>query len=63
MASVANWPAQLKAKGATVIVTGRTPERIEAAKAAGYEVMADLSTAGGRRCGVGGGHRASTSTF
>lgn len=36
---------QLKAKGATVIVTGRTPERIEAAKAAGYEViMADLSS-------------------
>ena len=36
---------QLKAKGATVIVTGRTPERIEAAKAAGYEVIAaDLSS-------------------
>ena len=40
--------AQLKAKGAAVIVTGRTPERIEVAKAAGYEtVMADLSTAAG----------------
>ncbi|HMT40333.1 SDR family NAD(P)-dependent oxidoreductase [Sphingorhabdus sp.] len=39
---------QLKAKGATVIVTGRTPERIEAAKAAGYEVIAaDLSTQAG----------------
>ena len=39
---------QLKAKGATVIVTGRTPERIEAAKAAGYEViMADLSSRAG----------------
>lgn len=40
--------AQLKAKGATVIVTGRTPERIEAANAAGYEtIMSDLSTAAG----------------
>ena len=40
--------AQLKAKGATVIVTGRTAERVEAAKAAGFEtVMADLSTASG----------------
>lgn len=39
---------QLKAKGATVIVTGRTPERIEAAKAAGYEVIAaDLSSQAG----------------
>ena len=39
---------QLKAKGATVIVTGRTPERIEAAKAAGYEVVAaDLSSQAG----------------
>jgi uncharacterized oxidoreductase len=40
--------AQLKAKGATVIVTGRTPERVEAAKVAGYEVIAaDLSSAVG----------------
>ncbi len=39
---------QLKAKGAEVIVTGRTPERIEAAKTAGYEVIAaDLSTKAG----------------
>ncbi|MBK7161024.1 MAG: SDR family NAD(P)-dependent oxidoreductase [Sphingomonadales bacterium] len=39
---------QLKAKGATVIVTGRTPERIAAAEAAGYEViMADLSSQAG----------------
>lgn len=39
---------QLKAKGATVIVTGRTPERIEAAKVAGYEVIAaDLSSQAG----------------
>jgi uncharacterized oxidoreductase len=39
---------QLKAKGATVIVTGRTPERIEAAKAAGYEVIAaELSSQAG----------------
>jgi uncharacterized oxidoreductase len=39
---------QLKAKGAMVIVTGRTPERIEAAKTAGYEVIAaDLSTHAG----------------
>jgi uncharacterized oxidoreductase len=37
--------AQLKAKGATLIITGRTPERIEAARAAGYEVVAaDLSS-------------------
>jgi uncharacterized oxidoreductase len=37
---------QLKAKGASVIVTGRTAERVEAAKAAGYEVIAaDLSNA------------------
>lgn len=37
--------AQLKAKGATVIVTGRTPERIAEAKAAGFEtVAADLSS-------------------
>jgi uncharacterized oxidoreductase len=36
---------QLQAKGATAIVTGRTPERIEAAQAAGYEVIAaDLSS-------------------
>jgi uncharacterized oxidoreductase len=40
--------AQLKTKGATVIVTGRTPERIEAAKGAGFEVIAtDLSSAVG----------------
>lgn len=39
---------QLKAKGAIVIVTGRTPERIDAAKAAGYEVIAaDLSSQAG----------------
>jgi uncharacterized oxidoreductase len=39
---------QLKAKGATVIVTGRTAERIAAAKAAGYEtISADLSDIGG----------------
>jgi uncharacterized oxidoreductase len=37
--------AQLKAKGASLIITGRTPERIEIAKAAGYEVIAaDLSS-------------------
>ena len=35
---------QLKAKGATVIVTGRTAERIAAAQAAGFEaISADLS--------------------
>ena len=39
---------QLKARGATVIVTGRTPERIAAAQAAGYEaISADLSDAAG----------------
>jgi uncharacterized oxidoreductase len=39
---------QLKAKGATVIVTGRTAERIAAAKAAGFEaISADLSNAAG----------------
>jgi uncharacterized oxidoreductase len=39
---------QLKAKGATVVITGRTPERIEIAKAAGYEVIAaDLSSQAG----------------
>jgi uncharacterized oxidoreductase len=39
---------QLKAKDATVIVTGRTAERIVAAKAAGYEtISADLSNAAG----------------
>jgi uncharacterized oxidoreductase len=39
---------QLKAKDATVIVTGRTAERIAAAKAAGYEtISADLSNAAG----------------
>ena len=38
----------LKAKGATVIVTGRTPERIAAAQAAGFEaISADLSNAAG----------------
>ncbi len=36
---------QLKAKGATVITSGRTPERIAAAQAEGFEVIAtDLST-------------------
>jgi uncharacterized oxidoreductase len=40
--------AQLKVKGATLIITGRTPERIEIAKAAGYEVIAaDLSSQAG----------------
>jgi uncharacterized oxidoreductase len=40
--------SQLKAKGAEVIVTGRTPERIAAAKAAGFEVIfADLSSQNG----------------
>jgi uncharacterized oxidoreductase len=40
--------AQLKAKGAKVIVTGRTSERIAAAKTAGYEVIAaDLSSQAG----------------
>lgn len=40
--------AQLKAKGAEVIVTGRTPERIAAAKAAGFEaIAADLSSQAG----------------
>jgi uncharacterized oxidoreductase len=39
---------QLKAKGATVIVTGRTKERIAAAQAAGFEaISADLSNAAG----------------
>lgn len=39
---------QLKAKGATVIVTGRTAERIAAAQAAGYEAInADLSYSSG----------------
>lgn len=39
---------QLRAKDAQLIVSGRTPERIAAAKAAGYEVIAaDLSTAAG----------------
>ena len=39
---------QLKAKGATVIVTGRTAERIAAAQAAGFEaISADLSNAAG----------------
>jgi uncharacterized oxidoreductase len=38
----------LKAKGATVIVTGRTAERIAAAQAAGFEaISADLSNAAG----------------
>lgn len=40
--------SQLKVKGATVIVTGRTPERIAAAKTAGFEVIAaDLSSQAG----------------
>ena len=39
---------QLKAKGAAVIVTGRTAERIAAAQAAGFEaISADLSNAAG----------------
>lgn len=39
---------QLKAKGATVIVTGRTAERVDAAKSAGFEtIMSDLSTVAG----------------
>ena len=39
---------QLTAKGATVIVTGRTAERIAAARAAGFEaISADLSNAAG----------------
>ena len=39
---------QLKAKGATVIVTGRTKERIAAAQAAGFEaISADLSNGAG----------------
>lgn len=39
---------QLKAKGATVIVTGRTAERIVAAQAAGFEaISADLSNIAG----------------
>jgi uncharacterized oxidoreductase len=39
---------QLKAKGAEVIVTGRTPERIAAAKSADFEVIAaDLSSQAG----------------
>ena len=38
----------LKAKGATVIVTGRTPERIAAAQAAGFEaISANLSSPAG----------------
>ena len=38
----------LKAKGATVIVTGRTAERIAATQAAGFEaISADLSNAAG----------------
>ena len=38
----------LKAKGATVIVTGRTAERIAAAQAAGFEaISADLSSPAG----------------
>lgn len=40
--------AQLRTKGAQLIVTGRTAERIAAAKADGYEVIAaDLSSAAG----------------
>jgi uncharacterized oxidoreductase len=39
---------QLRAKGATVIITGRTPERIDAAKANGFTVVAgDLATQSG----------------
>ena len=40
--------AMLKAGGATVIVTGRTAERVAAAEAAGFEAIAvDLSSAAG----------------
>lgn len=39
---------QLKAKGARVILTGRSPERLEAMRAEGFEVIAaDLSHAAG----------------
>ena len=39
---------QLRGKGAIVIVTGRTPERIEAARCEGFEVIsADLATSEG----------------
>ena len=39
---------QLKAKGARVILTGRSPERLEAMRVAGFEVIAaDLSHAAG----------------
>lgn len=39
---------QLRDKGANVIVTGRTPERIEAVRAEGFEVLrADLATSEG----------------
>jgi uncharacterized oxidoreductase len=39
---------QLKAKGATVTITGRTPTRVEAARAEGFDVIAvDLSTHAG----------------
>ncbi len=39
---------QLKAKGATVITSGRNPDRIASARAAGFEVIpADLSTQAG----------------
>ena len=39
---------QLRAKGATVITSGRNPERIAATQAAGFEVIAaDLSTLAG----------------
>jgi uncharacterized oxidoreductase len=39
---------QLKAKGATIITSGRNPERVAAAQAEGYEVIAaDLSTLAG----------------
>jgi uncharacterized oxidoreductase len=39
---------QLKSKGAHVVVTGRTRERIDAAKAAGFEtILVDLATKAG----------------
>jgi uncharacterized oxidoreductase len=39
---------QIKSKGAHVVVTGRTRERIDAAKAAGFEtIMVDLATKAG----------------
>jgi NAD(P)-dependent dehydrogenase (short-subunit alcohol dehydrogenase family) len=46
---------QLKAKGATVITSGRNPERVAAAQAEGFEVIAaDLSTYAGIDTLLGG---------